>query len=162
MNSTELARLCGAFSKFWRHIDTPIFLTTTQLDPEHFRETTCGVSRTRNEDYSDFTIGWRQGMLVMAEAMSEEKPDNGWFIPNCDNLHFLLGTKNAAARRTVRVPLLQEGDEQQVNAFQVRWALQRAAPVRSQVEMLDRSPLSICLSNEESPSFNTRRQSTTG
>merc|ERR1719264_2068683 len=117
VNSTELARLCGAFSKFWRHIDTPIFLTTTQLDPEHFRETTCGVSRTRNEDYSDFAIGWRQGMLVMAEAMSEEKPDNGWFIPNCDNLHFLLGTKNAAARRTVRVPLLQEGDEQ-VNAFQ--------------------------------------------
>ena len=33
VNSTELARLCGVFSKFWRHIDTPIFLTTTQLDP---------------------------------------------------------------------------------------------------------------------------------
>ena len=84
----------------------------------YFKETTCGVTRTRNEDYSDFAIGWRQGMLVMAEAMSEEKPDNGWFIPNCDNVHFLLGSKNAVARRTVRVPLLQEGDEQ-VNAFQV-------------------------------------------
>ena len=34
VNATELARLCGVFSKFWRHIDTPIFLTTTQLDPE--------------------------------------------------------------------------------------------------------------------------------
>ena len=57
-------------------------------------------------------------MLVMAEAMSEEKPGNGWFIPNCDDLHFLFGAENAAARRTVRVPLLQEGDER-VNAFQV-------------------------------------------
>ena len=130
VNSTELARLCGVFSKFWRHIDTPVFLTTTQLDPRYFEETTCGVSRTRNEDYSDFAIGWRQGMLVMAEAMSEEKPDNGWFIPNCDNLHFLLGTKNAAARRTVRVPLLQEGDEQ-VNAFQVG-----TAPIRFLIETL--------------------------
>ena len=57
--------------------------------------------------------------MVMAEAMSEEKPGNGWFIPNCDDLHFLFGADNAAARRAVRVPLLQEGDER-VNAFQVR------------------------------------------
>ena len=105
----------------------------------YFSETTCGVSRTRNEDYSDFAIGWRQGMLVMAEAMSEEKPDNGWFIPNCDDLHFLLGTKNAAARRTVRVPLLQEGDEQ-VNAFQVG-----TDPIRLNAF----SPPSLCLSNKE-------------
>ena len=118
VNSTELASRCGVYSKFWRHIKAPIFLMTTQLDPEYFSETTCGVSRTRNEDYSDYSKGWRQGVLVMAQAMSEEKPENGWFIPNCDSVHFFLGAEHAAERRTVRVRLLQE-EEQTVNAFQV-------------------------------------------
>ena len=165
VNSTELARLCGAFSKFWRHIDTPLFLTTTQLDPEFFQRTTCGVSRTRNEDYSEFAISWRQGMLVMAEAMSEEKPGNGWFIPNCDDLHFLFGADNAAARRAVRVPLLQEGDER-VNAFQVRTRHGRSA---SKIPSLS-SPFSrqLAVFNSQystrvlSTYFSTRRQLTTG
>jgi len=117
VNSTELATRCGVFSKFWRHIDTPVFLMTTQLDTEYFSETTCGVSRTRYEDYSDYSKSWRQGVLVMTQAMSVEKPRNGWFIPNCDSVHFFLGAKHAAERRTVRVRLLQE-EEQTVNAFQ--------------------------------------------
>ena len=95
---------------------------TTQLDTEYFSETTCGVSRTRYEDYSDYSKSWRQGVLVMTQAMSVEKPRNGWFIPNCDSVHFFLGAKHAAERRTVRVRLLQE-EEQTVNAFQVVMAL---------------------------------------
>jgi hypothetical protein len=119
LNSSELSVRCGGiFSKYWKDVETPVFLITTQLEPTNFKATTCGVSAARNEDYSDYTIGWRQGMLALAEAISLYKPENGWFIPNCDNVPFLLDGSYSKERRTVTVPLLQE-DQKMVNALQV-------------------------------------------
>ncbi len=118
VNSTELARKCGVFSMYWKHVQTPVFVTATQLDPGYFGRATCGVSAARDDDYSDYAIGWRQGMLVLAESMSLEKPSNGWFIPNCDDVPHWLGGEHAKERRGVTVALLQE-EEQKVNAMQV-------------------------------------------
>ena len=37
-----------------------------------------------------------------------DKIENGWFIPNCDEMPALLNTANADMRRAVRVPLLED------------------------------------------------------
>ena len=116
LNSTELALACGTYSRYWKHIDTPVFFTANQLDTKLFSERTCGITSS-HEDYSDYTIGWRQGVLALAEAMSEDKADNGWFIPNCDEMPALLNSANADMRRTVRVPML-ENLETKVNVLQ--------------------------------------------
>lgn len=119
VNSTELANLCGSFSRSWKHIKTPIFLTSNQLDQTNFDEQTCGVSSDA-EDFRDFSIGWRQGMLAMAEALSVNKPENGWFIPNCDDATAFLDSEHAKLRREVRIPLLSSQTEEQksVNVLQ--------------------------------------------
>eukprot|EP00094_Tigriopus_californicus_P009354 TCALIF_09019-PB protein Name:"Protein of unknown function" AED:0.11 eAED:0.12 QI:206/0.75/0.66/1/1/1/9/985/816 len=119
VNSTELANLCGAFSRSWKHIKTPVFLTSNQLDETNFDEQTCGVASDA-EDFRDFSVGWRQGMLAMAEALSVNKPENGWFIPNCDDATAFLDNEHAALRREVRIPLLttQTAEEKSVNVLQ--------------------------------------------
>ena len=66
----------------------------------------------------------------MMEAMSIEKPENGWFIPNCgtDGSSIFLGeSKNLksdgvdstpARRKTVRIPLFEKQEEKR-NVLQV-------------------------------------------
>ncbi len=64
-------------------------------------------------------------MLSMAEAMSVAKPDNGWFLPNCDSgVTTLLDGRNNKERRSVRVqafnPDAKEDQAESVNVLQVR------------------------------------------
>lgn len=54
----------------------------------------------------------------MAEAISVTKPENGWFIPNCDKMPGFLNDKFANERRSVKVP--QFDGEKDVNVLQVR------------------------------------------
>lgn len=110
LNSTELALSCGVFSKYFKHVETPFFLTTNQLDHAAFAEATCGVTSDNAEDFSDYTVGWRQGVLSLAEALSVDKPDAGWFIPNCDAMPGFLDEDHAHLRRTVTVPELDSED----------------------------------------------------
>jgi hypothetical protein len=60
-------------------------------------------------------------VLALAEAMSLERPTNGWFVPNCAvglaGRDGLLSQQGATERRSVRVPLLDDEDED-VNALQ--------------------------------------------
>ena len=44
----------------------------------------------------------------MAEALSVGKPENGWFIPNCDNVPFYFDESRAKERREVRIAPLDE------------------------------------------------------
>ena len=55
-------------------------------------------------------------MLALAESMSVNKPDNGWFIPNCDHVGSLLDEAHANERRVVKIQRLQ--GEGQVNVLQ--------------------------------------------
>eukprot|EP00095_Tigriopus_kingsejongensis_P001054 maker-scaffold631_size122145-snap-gene-0.37 protein:Tk01054 transcript:maker-scaffold631_size122145-snap-gene-0.37-mRNA-1 annotation:"hypothetical protein CAPTEDRAFT_219523" len=122
VNSTELASICGTFSRSWKHVETPLFLTSNQLDSQEFKDQTCNLASDA-EDFREFSIGWRQGMMAMAEALSLAKPQNGWFIPNCDDMGALLDAEHASMRRQVRIPLLSsEGqkstDPKTVNVLQ--------------------------------------------
>ena len=75
-----------------------------------------------------FTIAaWRRGMLGVIQAMSDEKPENGWFIPNCgtDGASIFLSSddssgKNLAKeiRKNVRIPLFANPEEKK-NVLQV-------------------------------------------
>lgn len=107
LNSTALALECGTFSRYWKHVSTDFFVTSSQLDPRIFEEETCGV-RSSDDDYTEYTVGWRQGILTLAEALSVGKPESGWFIPNCDNVPFFLDENHAKERREVRIAPLDE------------------------------------------------------
>ena len=59
---------------------------------------------------------WRRGMLQLAETMSNDKPDNGWFIPNCEDEKgsIFLDEANTARRQVTRVPLFSTGQDKNV------------------------------------------------
>ena len=59
-------------------------------------------------------------MLQLAETMSNDKPENGWFIPNCDEEKgtVFLDEANTAKRQLTRVPLFSTGQDK--NVLQVR------------------------------------------
>ena len=66
-------------------------------------------------------------MIGVVQAMSDEKPENGWFVPNCGTdggSIFLSSTdvseeKNAMQKRkNVRIPLFTNPDKKQ-NVLQV-------------------------------------------
>ena len=53
-------------------------------------------------------------MLGLAEALSLDKPDNGWFIPNCDESTLFLSSKAVTQRKNVKIPLFVNGERQNV------------------------------------------------
>ena len=59
-------------------------------------------------------------MLQLAESMSNDKPDNGWFIPNCDEEKgsISLDESNTSKRQNTRVPLFTTGQDK--NVLQVK------------------------------------------
>jgi hypothetical protein len=63
-----------------------------------------------------FFSAWRRGMLQLAETMSNDKPENGWFIPNCDEEKgtIFLDEANTAKRQLTRVPLFSTGQDKNV------------------------------------------------
>ena len=98
-------------------MSTPLFFISNQLDKRYFERTTCGVT-SREADFSDYTVGWRQGILTLAEAMSADQPDNGWFLPNCDTTPSFLDDRFPEARRKTKVGLLED-DSEKLNVLQV-------------------------------------------
>ena len=56
LNSTALARECGTFSRYWKHVSTDFFVAASQLDPKLFQDETCGV-RPSDDDYTEYTVG---------------------------------------------------------------------------------------------------------
>ena len=67
-------------------------------------------------------------MLGVMQAMSDEKPENGWFIPNCgtDGASIFLSSDQPAGeevakqkRKNVRIPLFAK-PEIKKNVLQVR------------------------------------------
>jgi len=60
-------------------------------------------------------------VLAVAEAMSVQKPDNGWFLPDCEGgqagSQGLLADSGSSERRSVRVRLLGK-EREDVNALQ--------------------------------------------
>lgn len=78
-------------------------------------------------------------MIALAEAMSLIKPQNGWFIPNCDKVTNFLTDQFANERRKVRVKQV-DGDSK-VNALQV---VQRSSRCCGLLSFL--STLHSCLS----------------
>ena len=76
---------------------------------------------------------WRRGMLGVIEAMSVEKPENGWFIPNCgtDGASIFLSSGDGSVkelaernRKNVRIPLFANPDAKE-NVLQVSKRYQR-------------------------------------
>ena len=79
------------------------------------------------------TAAWRRGMLGVVEAMSVEKPENGWFIPNCgtDGASIFLSSEDGSVkelaernRKNVRIPLYAN-PEAKANVLQVSTRYQR-------------------------------------
>ena len=70
-------------------------------------------------------------MLQLAETMSNDKPENGWFIPNCDDEKgsIVLDEANSAKRQLTRVPLFSTGQDK--NVLQVKPQIYRQSPVKT-------------------------------
>ncbi len=64
-------------------------------------------------------LAWRQGILGLAEALSLDQPDNGWFIPNCDDTTLFFSNRAVTQRRNVEIPLFVSGERK--NVLQVSW-----------------------------------------
>jgi hypothetical protein len=61
-----------------------------------------------------FVSAWRQGIMSLAEAMSLDKPENGWFIPNCEDGTLFFSSQSIEQRKNVEIPLFVTGDKQNV------------------------------------------------
>lgn len=127
LNSTSLAEYCGIFSRSWQHVSTPMFVITSQWNGKKFDEITCNLDPEKDPNYGAYVTAWRQGMIGVVQAMSEEKPENGWFIPNCgtDGASFFLSSDKMLEeelvrqkRKNVRIPLFAK-PETKKNVLQV-------------------------------------------
>jgi hypothetical protein len=52
--------------------------------------------------------------MSLAEAMSLDKPENGWFIPNCEDGTLFFSSQSIEQRKNVEIPLFVTGDKQNV------------------------------------------------
>ena len=50
LNDTLLASSCGMFSQYWKYVQTPMFIISSQWNEPDFNRVTCNVSQD-DEDY---------------------------------------------------------------------------------------------------------------
>jgi len=116
VNETTLAVTCGMFSRYWKHIQTPMFIIASQWNQPDFDRITCDVAEN-DDDFSTYASAWRHGITTMIQVMSLQQPANGWFIPNCQDQTFFFADDAIEQRRNVNVPLFVNGGE--MNVLQV-------------------------------------------
>merc|ERR1719219_2743642 len=116
VNETTLAVTCGMFSRYYKHITTPMFIVASQWNQPDFDRITCDVAEN-DDDFSTYASAWRHGILTMIQVMSLQQPANGCFIPNCQDQTFFFGDDAIEQRKNVNVPLFVNGGE--MNVLQV-------------------------------------------
>jgi len=113
LNDTLLASSCGMFSQYWKHVQTPMFIISSQWNEPDFNRVTCNVSQ-EDEDYFTYSTLWRQGIMTMVQVMSLEQPANGWFIPYCQDQTLFFADEAIEQRKNVKIPLFVTGEETNV------------------------------------------------
>jgi len=113
LNDTLLASSCGMFSQYWKHVQTPMFIISSQWNEPDFNRVTCNVSQD-DEDYFTYSTLWRQGIMTMVQVMSLEQPANGWFIPYCQDQTLFFADEAIEQRKNVKIPLFVTGEESNV------------------------------------------------
>jgi len=113
LNDTLLASSCGMFSQYWKHVQTPMFIISSQWNEPDFNRVTCNVSQD-DEDYFTYSTLWRQGIMTMVQVMSLEQPANGWFIPYCQDQTLFFADEAIEQRNNVKIPLFVTGEESNI------------------------------------------------
>jgi len=113
LNDTLLASSCGMFSQYWKHVQTPMFIISSQWNEPDFNRVTCNVSQD-DEDYFTYSTLWRQGIMTMVQVMSLEQPANGWFIPYCQDQTLFFADEAIEQRKNVKIPLFVTGEESNI------------------------------------------------
>merc|ERR1711935_704658 len=113
LNNTLLASSCGMFSQYWKHVQTPMFIISSQWNEPDFNRVTCNVSQD-DEDYFTYSTLWRQGIMTMVQVMSLEQPANGWFIPYCQDQTLFFADEAIEQRKNVKIPLFVTGEESNI------------------------------------------------
>jgi len=113
LNDTLLASSCGMFSQYWKYVQTPMFIISSQWNEPDFNRVTCNVSQD-DEDYFTYSTLWRQGIMTMVQVMSLEQPANGWFIPYCQDQTLFFADEAIEQRKNVKIPLFVTGEESNV------------------------------------------------
>jgi len=116
VNETTLAVTCGMFSRYYKHITTPMFIVASQWNQPDFDRITCDVAEN-DDDFSTYASAWRHGITTMIQVMSLQQPANGWFIPNCQDQIYFFADDAIEQRKNVNVPLFVNGGE--MNVLQV-------------------------------------------
>lgn len=116
LNETDLANTCGMFSRYWKHVQTPLFVISSQWNQHDFDQVTCNVD-SEDEDFVTYTSAWTHGVTTLIQVMSLQQPANGWFVPNCHDETLFLATESIEQRKNVQVPLFTNGESK--NLFQV-------------------------------------------
>ena len=108
------------FSQYWKHISTPMFVISNQLDQDDFERITCNVT-DEDEDFFTYDALWKQGVMTMIQVMSLQQPANGWFIPNCQDQVLFFSDEAIEQRKNVQVPLFVNAKEQNVLQVLNNW-----------------------------------------
>jgi len=115
-NETTLAETCGIFSRYWRHVKTPMFIISSKWNQRDFDRMTCNVS-SDDPDFLAYRAAWKQGIMSLIEAISIEQPANGWFVPNCQDETLFFSAQAIEVRKDLTLPLFVSGE--QLNLLQV-------------------------------------------
>jgi len=107
VNSSELAHLCGVWSRYWTYIDTPFYILGSQLDAESVSASTCLPGPT-DPTYEEFELAWRRGITALYESMlaGTEEARGQFFVPDCRLHSFLSGDLVDSRLGKLRVPSL--------------------------------------------------------
>jgi hypothetical protein len=115
-NETTLAETCGIFSRYWRHVKTPMFIISSKWNQRDFDRMTCNVS-SDDPDFLAYRAAWNQGIMSLIEAISIDQPANGWFVPNCQDETLFFSAQAIEVRKDLTLPLFVSGE--QLNLLQV-------------------------------------------
>merc|ERR1711981_336155 len=104
------------FSRYWRHVKTPMFIISSTWNQRDFDRMTCNVS-SDDPDFLAYRAAWKQGIMSLIEAISIEQPANGWFVPNCQDETLFFSAQAIEVRKDLTLPLFVSGE--QLNLLQV-------------------------------------------
>ena len=120
LNSSELYHKCGLFSRYWDHIQTPLFLISSQFDPQYFQSQPC-LPESSQPDSARYQLSWRRGTIALLQSMLAKRPNLSVFSPNCDSHSLLSGLLAAPYWSALTVPLVDSQTESGLSSLLLRW-----------------------------------------
>jgi len=73
---------CSAFATFYPHVKTPFMVIASEWDPA-VAPMMCGDGHPDMNHDTEFWQTWREGIVDLANLISEARPETGFWLANC-------------------------------------------------------------------------------